>query len=138
MEFLIEILLEVLWALVEVLGEVLLQTLGEMLAEVIGHGLRETFRRPKPLVPWLATIGYVTWGALTGGISLWLFPVHFIRSPSLQLANLVLTPLVSGYVMGKLGAWRRWREQGLIRLNSFLYGFIFAFGMALVRYIWAQ
>ncbi len=138
MEFLGTMLFELLWGLFELLGEALLQTLGEMIAELIGHSLRDTFRRPKPVTPWLATLGYVAWGALAGAISLWLFPEHFIQSPALRLVNVLSIPLISGYVMAKVGAWRRWREQGLIRLDSFLYGFAFAFGMALVRYIWAR
>lgn len=138
MEFIGEILLEALLALWQVLGEVFLQTIGEMIVEVVGHGMRETFRRPKPLAPWLAVIGYLAWGAIVGALSLWLFRGHFIQSQWLRLANLFLTPIVAGLIMAKVGAWRRSRDQEPIRLDSFAYGFAFAFGMALVRYIWAK
>ena len=138
MEFFIEILLEVLKALLEAGGEVLIQMVVELFGEVVGHGMRETFRRPKPLVPWLAAIGYLAWGALAGGLSLWLFPDNFITTPWLRIANLFLTPLLVGLMMAKLGAWRRNRAQEPIRLDSFSYGFCFAFGTALVRYIWAK
>lgn len=138
MEFIVEILLEALVALWQVLGEVFLQTVGEMIVEVIDHGMRETFRKPKPLAPWLAAIGYLAWGAIFGALSLWLFQSHFIQSQWLRLANLFLTPIVAGLIMAKVGAWRRKRDQEPIRLDSFAYGVAFAFGMALVRYIWAK
>ena len=127
-----------MWALVQVLGEVFLQTVGEMIAELVGHGMRETFRRPKPLVPWLAAIGYFVWGAIAGGLSLWLFRGHFISAQWLRIANLVATPILAGFIMAKVGAWRQRREQEPIRLDSFSYGYCFALGMALVRFIWAK
>ena len=138
MEFIGEILFEALVALWQVLGEVFLQTVGEVIFEVIGHGMRETFRRPKPLAPWLAVVGYLAWGAIIGSLSLWLFRDHFIQSQWLRIVNLFLTPIIAGLVMAKVGAWRRNREQQPLRLDSFAYGFAFAFGMALVRYIWAK
>lgn len=138
LEFIGEILFEAIWALVQVLGEVFLQTFGEMIAEIVGYGMRETFRRPKLLTPWLATIGYLAWGAIFGAISLWLFHGHFIQSQWLRVANLFLTPVIAGLIMAKIGAWRRNRDQEPIRLDSFSYGFSFAFGMALVRYLWTK
>lgn len=138
MEFIGAILFETLVALWQVLGEVFLQTVGEIIVEIVVHGMRETFRRPKPLAPWLAVIGYLAWGTILGALSVWLFQDHFIQPQGLRIANLLLTPIVAGLTMAKLGAWRRSREQEPIRLDSFAYGFSFAFGMALVRYIWAK
>ena len=34
------------------------QAFGELIAEVIGRSVMEPFRRPEPLHPWLAVIGY--------------------------------------------------------------------------------
>ena len=137
MEFIGAILFEALVALWQILGEVFLQTVGEIIVEIVGHGMRETFRRPKPLAPWLAVIGYLAWGAVLGALSVWLFRDHFIQSRGLRITNLFLTPIVAGLIMAKVGAWRRNRDQEPIRLDSFSYGFSFAFGTALVRYIWA-
>ncbi len=95
-------------------------------------------RSPKPLSPSLAAIGYLGWGALAGALSLWILPQHFIRTPWLGIANLFLTPLLVGFMMAKLEALRRNCQQELIHLDSFAYGFCFAFGMALVRHIWAK
>ena len=138
MEIVFEILLEALKALIEAVGEVVLQTVVEIFGEVVGHGMRETFRRPKPLDPWLAAIGYLAWGAIAGGLSLWAFRDHFITARWLRIANLIITPIFAGLLMAKLGAWRRRHDQETIRLDSFAYAFCFAFGMAVVRFIWAK
>lgn len=55
-------------------------------------------------------------------------------SPMAILADLILTPIAAGAVMAALGAGRRRRDQELIRLNRFPYGFLFAFAMAVVRF----
>jgi hypothetical protein len=63
------------------------------------------------------------------------FPTSFIRDPRLRVINVALTPIVAGAAMALLGTWRRRREQPLVRLDRFTYGFVFAFAMALVRLI---
>ena len=133
-----EIIAELLFALLQILGELVLQIIFEALAELGLRSVREPFRRPKPLHPALAAIGYAILGAIAGGISLWLLPSLFITVEWLRVANLAITPVVAGGVMGAFGAWRRSRNQELIRLDRFAYGFLFAFAMALVRFIWGR
>jgi hypothetical protein len=40
----------------------------------------------------------------------------------------------AGLAMMARGAWRRRRDQELIRLDKFAYGYLFALAMALVRF----
>jgi hypothetical protein len=134
----VEILVELLLALVQLLAEAVLQILFELLAELGLHGVRESFRRPQPVDPVLAAIGYAALGAVAGAISLWLVPELLIKSQWLRIANLIITPLAAGAAMGALGAWRRRRHEELIRLDRFAYGFLFALAMALVRFIWGN
>jgi hypothetical protein len=61
-----------------------------------------------------------------------------IESHWLRAANLVLTPLVAGFTMAGLGAWRRRREKDVIRLETFACGFLFAFAMAAARGWWGK
>lgn len=133
-----EIVFELLFGLLQVVGEVLLQLVFEVLAELGLRSVREPFRRPKPLHPVLAAIGYSIFGAIAGGMSLWLFPATFIDSEWLRLLNLIATPAAAGAMMAGLGAWRRRKDQELIRLDRFTYGFLFALAMAVVRFVWAD
>lgn len=131
MEFLIEIVLELF-------GETLLQIVFQVLAEVglhSIHGMRDHDPTRPAVNPWLAGMGYLMFGTIAGGISLWIRPDLLIASHTLRLLNLILTPLAAGLMTMAIGTWRRKRGQELIRLDRFTYGFIFAFGMGATRYI---
>jgi archaellum biogenesis protein FlaJ (TadC family) len=46
--------------------------------------------------------------------------------------------VLTGLGMTGLGYLRRKREEQVIRIDTFLYAFIFAFGMALIRLLHAK
>ncbi|MEO7338033.1 MAG: hypothetical protein ABIV63_15780 [Caldimonas sp.] len=125
-----EVLLEIL---LEFFGEALLQIFAEALVEIGLQRLVVPSRQGRSLNPYLATIGYVLFGAVVGALSLWLFPTLFIRSHSGRIANAVVTPFVAGATMVAIGAWRRRRDQPLVLLDRFAYAYLFALVMALVR-----
>jgi hypothetical protein len=52
--------------------------------------------------------------------------------------NLFLTPAAVGALMVLLGRARARKGQDLVRLDRFGYAFLFAFVMALVRFMWAR
>ena len=138
MEIIVEIIVQVIGWIVQFLGELLLQIFGELIVELIGRSVKEPFRRPKPIHPWLAAIGYGIFGAIAGAFSLWMLPSLFISTEWLRIANLVISPLLAGLMMERLGAWRRLKNQETIRLDTFVCGFIFALSMALVRFAWGH
>lgn len=138
MEFIAEIIIQIVWGILQFLGELLLQAFFELIAELIGRSVKEPFRRPKPVNPWFAAFGYIIFGVAAGGLSLWLVPALFISSQWLRIANLILTPVVAGLLMDRLGAWREKKDQETIRLDTFSYGFLFALSMALVRFTWGH
>jgi hypothetical protein len=134
----VELFFELLFALLQVVGELLLQVILEALFELGLHSFGNWFHRPKPLHPSLAATGYAILGAVAGAISLWAFPQQFIAAVWLRNLNLVVTPVAAGAVMGVIGTWRRARHKEVIRLERFAYGFLFAFAMAVVRFLWAR
>lgn len=122
---------------IDILLELLIQLGGEILIEagfqkVAGNW--DARGRPGPL---LASIGYGLLGAAVGGLSLLAFPEHFIESLSWRRVNLIATPVLAGAAMSAVGWLRRRQGKETVRLDHFAYGFIFAFGMALVRYLFA-
>jgi hypothetical protein len=121
--------------LFEILAEALLQILFETVAEVGFYSLRNTFERPRNHI--LSTIGFFLWGLLAGGISLWPFPHSFVASYSPRLLNLAITPVMAGLLMMAVGRLRERRGQDLVGLDRFGYAYVFAFAMALVRYVFA-
>jgi len=129
-----EIILQVCGWVLQFFGELLLQLVCEAVAELCGHAVKEPFRRPSPVRPWLAAIGYLIFGAAAGGLTLWLVPELFIKAEWLRVANLLLTPLAAGLIMEAVGSWRESRDKEVLRLETFAYGFCFAFALAVVRY----
>ena len=129
MEFIFELLLQFV-------GEFLLQVVFELVAELGFHSLADTFKRPKN--PFLSTIGFLIWGAIAGGLSLWVVSKSPISNPDLRRINILLTPLAAGVSMMLIGKLRDRKGQDLVRLDRFGYAFVFAFSMAIVRYIWAK
>jgi hypothetical protein len=124
----VAVLLEIVF---EFLGELLLQVFAEVLFEIGLHSLAAPFaKRPNP---YLASVGYVLFGALAGALSLWLFPSLFIASHVARIANVVATPVIAGVAMTAIGAWRGRRGQEAVLLDRFAYGYLFALVMALVR-----
>ena len=138
MEIIGELLLQILGWIFQILCELALQVVFEAMVELFGHAVKEPFRRPRPVHPWLAAVGYLIFGAAAGGLTNWLVPVLFIKVQWLQVANLVLTPLAAGLIMQAIGSWRKHREKEVLRLESFTYGFCFAFAMAVVRYAFGK
>jgi hypothetical protein len=129
MEAFLEVILQIFF-------ELFLQLIGEVACEFGLQSLSEIFER-KPN-PWLAGIGYILLGAAVGALSLLVARSTFIHHSTLRIANLFLTPLLAGLLMAAIGHWRRKRGQDLIRLDRFGYGFLFAFSMALVRFLYAS
>lgn len=135
MEIVFEILFAVFGALLETLFEILAQAVFEVAAEVGLRSLVEPFQRSRPTNPFLAGVGYLLYGAIAGDLSL-LIPRLFTIPLWLRVLNVVVTPVACGLIMVKLGQIREKRGEKPIRINRFLYGYLFALAMAVVRFIW--
>lgn len=125
MEFIFELLFEIF-------GEFILQFLFEALSEVGLHLLPSASRKTRS--PAFAVASYVLLGVVCGGLSLWIVPEFFVKSHAGRVVSLVVTPVLAGFAMALMGAWRRRRGDELLRLDRFAYGYVFALAMAAVRF----
>jgi hypothetical protein len=121
-----------------VLAQFLLEVFGQVFLELGFRGLAEVFHEGEARNPALALVGYALYGLTAGGLSLLLFPRSFIRRRSLRIANLLVSPIAAGLVMAALGAYERKQGKAPLRLDSFAYGFVFALGVALIRFAFAR
>ena len=135
MEIILEALIAVFGYILQFIFEIFAQAIFEVLAELGIRCLAEPLQRNKPVVPFLAATGYLMYGTIAGAISL-LIPKMFVVSVALRNANLVVTPVACGFLMAWLGRFRRKRGDETIRLDTFMYGYLFALAMASVRYVW--
>lgn len=129
---LIGVLLAVIEVVIEVVVEIVMQVVAELLVELGVRGFGKlSERRSNPIV---AGIGYALLGAGLGGASVWLWP-QALMSDELRVVQLVLGPLLAGAMMAGIGALMRRRGKQAIRLESFLYGWLLAFSLSLVRFL---
>ena len=119
----------------EIIAELALQAFAELLVEMGFRSLGETFQTNKN--PWLAAFGYAILGALVGGLSLLVFSDHLVAE-GWRVVNLLVTPLIIGFFMALIGAWRRKRGQTVLRIDRFAYGYLFALTFAIIRFCYAK
>ena len=122
----------------EIVLEIIFQILAEIFMQLVYelgfHSMLEPFnKKPKPVI---AFIGYLVLGVIAGFISKIFTPQLLIKGETLRVINLLVTPIAVGLIMSALGKLREKNGVSLIRMDKFLYGFIFAFSMALVRYLY--
>jgi hypothetical protein len=130
-----EIIFEIVF---EVVFEFILLTVGEVLVELGLRGVSEPLRHRETRAPLLAFIGYGVGGAVLGGLSLLVFPHPLAGVVGFRGVSLIVSPLLAGAAMAGLGWLRRRQGKRLLRLDKFAYGAVFAFGMALVRFLYTS
>ena len=125
---------DLLLALLEFLAEIVLELAGEALLDLVMRGLLglagKLFEIENPVASWFVYVGL---GAVVGWVSLFPFPHPLIRPSRVHGISLLIAPVGTGLLMSIAGRALRGRGKGTLRLESFWYGFAFAFGMALVR-----
>jgi hypothetical protein len=125
-----ELLLQIFF---EFFLEFVLQIVIEVLIEVGIHKLSVAPWGRKTINATLATILYFGLGVIVGWFSILIFPHSFIPNSRLHGVSLIITPTLAGLTMSGIGWLRARQGSSRIRLDTFAYGFVFAFGMSLVR-----
>ena len=128
MAFLFEIVLPLL-------GEVLLQLVGEGVLEAGWRWLVAPFSDRRRIHPVIGSAGLLGLGGIMGWIGWLLVPDPLITNAPVPGASLLLSPLMTGGVMESYGRWRSKRGHTTSSASTFWGGALFAFGMALVRFL---
>jgi len=133
-----ELLFELLLAFGELFLEVLFEFAGEALLDLALRAIAEVFETSRFTSPVLASVGYTLLGASAGGLSLFIFPHPLVHPSRLHGINLLVSPIVTGLVMSLIGSILSRQGKKVVQIESFGYGFAFAFGMALIRYFFVM
>jgi formate hydrogenlyase subunit 3/multisubunit Na+/H+ antiporter MnhD subunit len=121
--------------MIEFIFEVLLQLVFEIVEAVFSSGVKRSRQTRLPL--WLSAIVYTGLGVFAGFVSVWMFPQAFLHGSIARIANLLLTPVLMGFLAGAFAAWRGGDQQGIF-LNRFACAYLFALSMAIVRFFVTQ
>jgi hypothetical protein len=119
----------------ELLFEVLFQVAVEAVVALVVRSIRNVFDETNAINPILATIGYLLLGSAFGIASLRLFPHPFFQPSKFHGISLVISPVITGLVMSQTGIMLRRKGKQAVRIESFGYGFTFALGLAIIRFI---
>jgi len=133
-----DILLELLGWILESLLDALFQYVLAALVDVLFRSLGEAFKGAEIQNPALASAGFAFSGLILGGISLLLFPHRLVHPSRFHGISLLVSPAITGLMMWATGAALRQRDKKVTQLESFGYGFAFAFGMAFIRFQFAK
>ena len=99
------------------------------------ESLKEARLAKREANPFLAAIGYFITGVFAGVLSLLVLGGRVLPETRVPGLSLVLSPLGTGIAMQWIGEF--WEERGRARpaLFTFASGAVFAFAMALVRFV---
>ena len=129
-----EILAEILFGLLFSFFEFLLQLSFSLLVDLGLHSVKETTVHRDERNPIFAGIGYALLGLIAGGVSLLIFPEPLVRSGRFHGINVLVSPALAGLGMAGLGWLLERSGHRRLRIDSFVYGFVFALPMSLVRF----
>jgi|SRR3954464_4604292 hypothetical protein len=132
-----ELLFHIIGAIGSILFEALIEFVGEGLADV---GLRKTieaFDLSGVIDPPLAAFTYFGLGVLVGVLSIFVLPHPFFHPSGMHGISLLISPVVTGAVMAFVGAELNRKGKRTMQIETFSYGFAFAFGMAIIRFYFA-
>jgi hypothetical protein len=130
-----DVFFALLSAVAELLFEVFFQVVVEAVVALIVRSVRNVFEETNAINPILATIGYLLLGSAFGLASVRLFPHPFFQPSKFHGVSLVISPLITGMVMSQVGTMLRRKGKQAVRIESFGYGFTFALGVAIIRFI---
>ena len=133
-----EALFAFLSAAAELLFEVFFQVVVEAIVALIVRSIENLFEESNAIHPTLATIGYLLMGIAFGIGSLRLFPHPLFHPSKFHGISLVISPVITGLVMSQVGIALRRKGKQAVRIESFGYGFTFALGLAIIRFIFVD
>jgi hypothetical protein len=124
---------ELLLVIAEIFLEVFIETAGAVLLDPVLRALTRIFPKSSAS-PETAAAGYTCFGLLAGVLSIVIVPHPLVRASKFHGMIVLVSPLITGLIMALVGSVVRRRGKRITQIESFAYGFSFAFGMALIRY----
>ena len=137
-----EILAAILSAIAELFLEAVLELIAAAVLELASRALLALFASLGEAIKedrLLASGMYALLGAMAGALSLLFFPRPLVRhSTRFHGISLLISPIITGFVLSVLGSFLRRMGKRMTPIATFGYGFAFALGMTLIRFLLAR
>jgi hypothetical protein len=117
---------------VEEIGQIIVELFLQLFLEVIADAIWR--RLPEPARLGVKAVLSVGVAILLGWLSSLAFPKPFIAVELFRIAYLILVPVLLGFMMSLIGVYFSKRSKARSTLESFGFGWLFAFSFALTRY----
>lgn len=127
-----------LTAVGELLLEVFFQVVVEATVAQVVRFVRNGLWESNAINPLLAAVGYFLLGIAFGIVSLRVYPHPLFHPSKFHGISLLISPVITGFVMSLVGAVLRRKGKQAVRIESFGYGFTFALGLAIIRFIYVN
>ena len=88
--------------------------------------------------PPLTVLKFTLLGIGLGFVSALVLPHPLVHPSRFHGISLLISPVITGLIMGFIGRMVRRRGKTPVRIESFAYGFTFAFAMTLIRLLMAR
>ena len=128
----IEAIVEVIFTIV---GEIILQVVAELFFNLGLGTIGNTLKRKKRANPFMAGVGFIILGSITGLFVSWLLPERIVPGVDLHGLSVLLAAAGTGTVMMFYGRWQTSLGKQTTYLATFWGGGLFAFSMALTRWL---
>jgi hypothetical protein len=115
-----------------------LQIFAEAVFDLIARAIAAVFQNSEIRNRSIASVGYALLGLFAGAASIFLLPHPLFHPSRVHGISLLISPVLTGALMAIIGSMLRRQGRETVRIESFTYGFIFAFGMALVRLLFTK
>jgi len=133
-----EVFIALLSAVGELLLEVFFQVVVEAIVALVVRSVRNVLEESNAINPFLAGVGYFVLGIAFGIASLRVYPHPLFHPSKLHGISLVISPVITGFVMSQVGTVLRRKGKQAVRIESFGYGFTLALGLAIIRFIYVK
>jgi len=133
-----DFLFEILLAILEPFLDAILELIAGAILDLLSRILSDAFESLEASPPIMAALAYSVLGMVAGGFSVLLLPHHLVHPSRILGISLLISPVLTGAALSLVGAVVRSRHKNLTRIETFRYGFAFAFGMAVVRLLFAR
>jgi len=124
--------------IIEIFGELLVELILGGVADLSVRGVRKLYKETRSIPRTLVVVQYFLFGAILGVVSVFLLPHQIAPHTRFHGINLLMSPAIVGWIFSLIGLSNRRRGRQTVRIESFGYGFVFAFGIAIVRFFFIQ